>query len=37
MDAIAKAYARRIGRGVITIEDVPASIRPQVEKIVAKG
>ena len=35
MDAIAKAYARRIERGVITIEDVPATIRARVEEIIA--
>lgn len=35
MDAIAKAYARRIERGSITIEDVPAAIRARVEEIVS--
>ena len=29
--AIAKAYARRIKRGEITLEDVPEGIREQVE------
>lgn len=33
MDAIAKAYVRRIERGVITIDDVPESIRPLVEEM----
>lgn len=28
---IAKAYARRIKRGTITIEDVPVNIRAEVE------
>lgn len=32
VNAIAMAYARRILRGAITIEDVPARIRPQVEE-----
>ena len=31
--AIAKAYARRIKRGEITIEDVPESIRAEVESL----
>ena len=31
--AIAKAYARRIERGAITIDDVPEVIRAEVEKI----
>ncbi|WP_281254137.1 hypothetical protein [Eggerthella timonensis] len=35
MDAIAKAYARRIERGAITLEDVPAAIRPLVEAALA--
>lgn len=35
MDAIAKAYARRIERGAIAIEDVPAAIRPLVEAALA--
>lgn len=30
MSAIVKAYARRIIRGEITIDDVPARIRDQV-------
>lgn len=34
MDAIAKAYARRIKRGEITIEKVPASIRERVKKFI---
>lgn len=33
MDAIAKAYVRRIERGGITIDDVPASIRGRVEEL----
>lgn len=33
MEAIAKAYARRIERGAIALEDVPAQIRPRVEQI----
>lgn len=33
-NAIAKAYARRIKRGEITIEDVPESIRAEVEGII---
>lgn len=32
VSAIALAYARRILRGTITIDDVPARIRPQVEE-----
>ena len=32
ISAIAMAYARRILRGAITIDDVPARIRPQVEE-----
>ena len=36
MDAIAKAYARRIERGAITVEDVPATIRARVEAILAE-
>ena len=31
--AIAKAYARRIKRGEITIDDVPKAIRDEVCKI----
>ena len=31
--AIAKAYARRIKRGAITINDVPEVIRAEVEEI----
>lgn len=33
MDAIARAYIRRIERGAITVEDVPASIRGRVEEL----
>lgn len=33
VQGIANAYARRIKRGTITIEDVPESIREAVEKI----
>lgn len=32
-NAIAKAYARRINRGEITIDDVPEAIRAEVEKL----
>lgn len=32
-NAIAKAYARRIKRGEITLEDVPESIRDVVESL----
>ena len=32
ISAIAMAYARRILRGAITIDDVPVRIRPQVEE-----
>lgn len=32
-NAIAEAYARRIARGDITIEDVPKQIRKAVEKL----
>lgn len=32
--AIAKVYARRIKRGDITIEDVPSSIRAEVEALI---
>lgn len=31
--AIAKAYARRIERGTITIDNVPEAIRAEVEQI----
>ena len=31
-NAIAMAYARRILRGAITMNDVPERIRPQVEE-----
>ena len=34
---IAEAYARRIQRGVITIEDVPAPIEKAVKKILEKA
>ena len=34
MDAIAKAYARRIERGSITIEDVPPQMRERVKEII---
>lgn len=37
MDAIAKAYVRRIERGAIGIEDVPASIRGRVEELMGVG
>lgn len=30
-NAIAKAYARRVVRGAITLEDVPERIRAEVE------
>lgn len=33
MDAIAKAYVRRIERGAITLAEVPASIRGRVEEL----
>lgn len=36
MDAIAKAYVRRIERGAITVEDVPASIRGRVEELMGE-
>lgn len=36
MSAIVKAYARRIIRGEITIDDVPARIRDQVAAAVAE-
>lgn len=32
--AIAKAYARRIKRGEITIDDVPATIREEVRNLI---
>lgn len=32
--AIAKAYARRIKRGEITIDDVPEAIREEVRKLI---
>lgn len=32
--AIAKAYARRILRGEITLEDVPVRMREQVREII---
>lgn len=35
MDAIAKAYARRIERGTISLADVPAQMRERVEQILA--
>lgn len=35
MDAIIKAYARRIMRGEITLENVPARIRDAVAQAVA--
>lgn len=35
MDAIAKAYVRRIRRGSITIDDVPESIRARVEELLS--
>lgn len=34
VSAIAKAYARRVKRGEITIEDVPEGIRAQVAELV---
>lgn len=33
-NAIAKAYARRIKRGEITIEDVPSAIREEVRSLI---
>ena len=33
MDAIARAYIRRLERGAITVEDVPQSIRARVEEL----
>ena len=36
LDAIARAYARRIIRGEITLDDVPEAIRPEVEKALAE-
>ncbi len=37
MDAIAKAYARRIERGAIGIGDVPASIRERVRELTGEA
>lgn len=37
MDAIAKAYVRRIERGAITMGDVPESIRARVEELMGVG
>ena len=37
MDAIAKAYVRRIERGAIVLKDVPKSIRPRVEALLAEN
>ena len=37
MDAIARAYIRRIERGSITVEDVPQSIRGRVEELMGEG
>lgn len=37
MDAIAKAYARRIERGELALEDVPAGIQELVRRILADG
>lgn len=34
VSAIAKAYARRILRGEITLENVPARMREQVREII---
>lgn len=34
VSAIAKAYARRILRGEITLEDVPVRMREQVREII---
>ena len=34
MEAIVKAYARRIKRGAITIDDVPEPIREQVADLI---
>lgn len=36
MDAIARAYIRRIERGAITLEDVPQSIRDRVEELMGE-
>jgi len=36
VSAIAKAYARRILRGEITLEDVPTRMRAQVREIIEK-
>ena len=33
ISAILNAYLRRIERGEITIEDVPKSIKPEVEQL----
>lgn len=33
-NAIAKAYARRIKRGEIAIDDVPEAIREEVRKLI---
>lgn len=35
-NAIAEAYARRIQRGVITIDDVPERMRKPVQEILGK-
>ncbi len=36
MEAVAKAYVRRILRGEITIDDVPKSIVTQVQELLEK-
>lgn len=37
MDAIAKAYVRRIERGAIGVEDVPESIRDRVLELMGEA
>ena len=37
MDAIARAYIRRIERGAITVEDVPESIRARVLELMGEA
>ncbi len=37
MDAIAKAYVRRIERGAIEVADVPESIRARVVELMGEG
>lgn len=37
MEAIAKAYARRIERGAIALDDVPQPMRARVGQILRAG